>query len=74
MRPLTRPTRWRSRHPSVRQKRVIKERDRCCIDCGATELLEYDHVPSFDETGHTIVEEVRLRCAPCHRRRHGRLG
>jgi hypothetical protein len=64
----------RRRHPSVRQKRVIKERDRCCIDCGATELLEYDHVPSFGETGHTVVEETELRCAPCHRRRHGRGG
>lgn len=62
----------RRRHPSVRQKRVIKERDRCCVDCGATELLEYDHVPSFDETGHTVVEETELRCAPCHRRRHER--
>ncbi len=62
----------RRRHPSVRQKRVIKERDRCCVDCGATELLEYDHVPSFDETGHTVVDETELRCAPCHRRRHER--
>jgi hypothetical protein len=35
------------RHPSTRQKRVVKERDRACVDCGATTLLEYDHVPDF---------------------------
>lgn len=58
------------RHPSARQKRVVKERDRVCVDCGATTLLEYDHVPDFAQTGHTVVEELQLRCAPCHQRRH----
>lgn len=58
------------RHPSVRQKRVVKERDRVCVDCGATTLLEYDHVPDFAQTGHTVVEELQLRCSPCHQRRH----
>ena len=60
------------RHPSTRQKRVVKERDRCCVDCGTTTLLEYDHVPDFAMTGHTVVEELQLRCAPCHQRRHDR--
>ena len=60
------------RHPSTRQKRVVKERDRVCVDCGATTLLEYDHVPDFAQTGHTVVEELQLRCAPCHQRRHER--
>lgn len=58
------------RHPSVRQRRVVKERDRACVDCGATTLLEYDHVPEFAQTGHTVVDELQLRCAPCHQRRH----
>jgi len=58
------------RHPSTRQKRVVKERDRACVDCGATTLLEYDHVPDFAQTGHTVVDELQLRCAPCHQRRH----
>src|SRR5690606_35109129 len=60
------------RHPSARQRRVVKERDRVCVDCGATTLLEYDHVPDFAQTGHTVVEELQLRCAPCHQRRHER--
>lgn len=60
----------RRRHPSRRQKLVVKERDRVCVDCGSRDLLEYDHVPPFEETGHTIIDELLLRCAPCHRRRH----
>jgi hypothetical protein len=64
----------RRRHPTTRQKRVVKERDRVCVDCGSTDLLEYDHVPDFAETGHTIVEELELRCATCHQFRHRRAG
>ena len=60
------------RHPSARQKRVVKERDRVCVDCGATTLHEYDHVPEFAQTGHTVVEELQLRCDLCHQRRHER--
>ena len=64
----------RQRHPTARQKRVVKERDRACVDCGSAELLEYDHVPDFEESKRTIVEELQLRCAVCHRFRHQRAG
>ena len=64
----------KQRHPSTRQKRVVKERDRHCVDCGATSLLEYDHVPDFAVSGRTVVDELELRCAPCHQRRHERDG
>ena len=60
----------RHRHPTTRQKRVVKERDRGCVDCGSTTLLEYDHCPDFEVSGRTVVDELELRCAPCHRRRH----
>ena len=60
----------RRRHPKVRQKRVVKERDRVCSDCGSSDLLEYDHEPPYETTGHTVVEELKLRCAPCHHKRH----
>ena len=60
----------RRRHPSTRQKRVVRERDRRCVDCGSADLLEYDHVPPFELTGRTVVEELELRCAPCPRHRH----
>ena len=60
----------RRRYPTTRQRRVVKERDRACVDCGTRDLLEFDHVPAYAQTGHTIVEELQLRCAPCHRFRH----
>ena len=60
----------RQRHPTARQRRVVKERDRVCVDCGRDELLQYDHVPDFDLTRRTVVDELRLRCTPCHDRRH----
>ncbi len=60
----------RRRHPSARQRRVVRERDGACIDCGSTEHLEFDHDPEFEITGRTLVEELHLRCRACHRRRH----
>jgi 5-methylcytosine-specific restriction endonuclease McrA len=62
----------RQRHPTLRQKRVIHERDRACVDCGSTDLLRYDHQPDYEQTRHTIIEEVELRCAPCHHKRHAK--
>ncbi|CAN5806031.1 HNH endonuclease signature motif containing protein [soil metagenome] len=60
----------RRRLPTERQKRVVKERDRHCVDCGTGDLLEFDHVPAYEFSEQTITAELRLRCAPCHRRRH----
>jgi len=62
----------RRRHPTARQKRLVKTRDQNCTDCGRNQLLEYDHVPQFETTGHTITTELELRCAPCHGKRHKR--
>ena len=62
----------RRRHPTTRQKRVVRERDRKCVDCGSTDLLQYDHDPDYELTKHTIVDELEIRCAPCHHKRHGR--
>lgn len=64
----------KQRHPTARQKRVVKERDQVCIDCGSSDLLEYDHVPDFAESGHTVVEELALRCSPCHAFRQKQAG
>jgi hypothetical protein len=60
------------RHPTTRQKRVVRERDRACVDCGATDFLQYDHEPSYDESGRTVVDELTPRCWACHRARHRR--
>ena len=61
------------RHPSARQRRLVRERDRVCVDCGVSELLEYDHQPDYEITHRTVVEELCLRCRDCHRARHERM-
>ncbi len=60
----------RRRYPTVRQRRVVDERHPRCVDCGGTELLEYDHEPPFSVTGHTHTDELTRRCSQCHDRRH----
>jgi hypothetical protein len=61
----------RHRHPTARQQRVVRERDGGrCVDCGSTELLQFDHVPDFDESHRTVVDELQDRCRRCHDRRH----
>jgi hypothetical protein len=60
----------RHRHPTARQKRVVHERDRACVNCGATDLLEYDHDPPYEESHRTLVSELKGRCPICHHRRH----
>ena len=62
------------RHHTKRQKLVVKERDRHCVDCGSTDFLEHDHVPDFEQTKRTLVEETELRCSRCHTARHRRDG
>ncbi|MEO8697739.1 MAG: DUF222 domain-containing protein [Acidimicrobiales bacterium] len=62
----------RQRHPTTRQKRVVHERDRRCVDCGSTDLLRYDHDPDYEYTRRTVIEELRVRCAPCHHKRHAK--
>lgn len=60
----------RHRHPSTRQKRVVRERDQGCVDCGARNLLEFDHDPPYAVSGRTVIDELHLRCWTCHRARH----
>ena len=61
----------RRRHPTTRQARLVGEQHHHqCIDCGTTDLLEFDHNPPYEQTGHTITTELEPRCAPCHRARH----
>ena len=59
-------------HHTKRQKLVVKERDKVCVDCGSTDFPQYDHVPDFEQSKRTLVEETELRCSRCHAERHRR--
>ena len=67
-RPVNASTRRRS--PTVRQQRVVKARQPHCVDCGTTQLIQYDHNPDYDITRHTHTDELEPRCTPCHTARH----
>ncbi len=41
---------------------LFKAYDHQCVDCGRSDLLDYDHVPDYEETGHTVTTELELRC------------
>jgi hypothetical protein len=61
----------RHRHPTARQQRVARERHaNRCVDCGSTELLEDDHVPSYARSHQTRVDQLEPRCVNCHHARH----
>lgn len=60
----------RQRHPTTRQKRVVRERDRRCVDCGGTAFMQYDHVPPFEVSRRTLIDELEGRCWTCHTARH----
>jgi hypothetical protein len=65
----------RHRHPTVRQRRVARERHgNRCVDCGSTDLLEDDHVPSYAEHHETRADRLEPRCPVCHHRRHREQG
>ncbi len=68
----TKPINVSGKHrlPTTRQKRLVKDRDRGCVDCGRRELLTFDHTPDFAESHRTVGEELETRCAPCHWKRH----
>ncbi|PZR98156.1 MAG: hypothetical protein DLM70_17870 [Chloroflexi bacterium] len=49
-------------------RRYIWKRDRGqCQQCGATELLQYDHIIPWSMGGSNTVENLSLLCAECNR-------
>ncbi|MHB1138653.1 MAG: hypothetical protein ACYC2O_06815 [Microthrixaceae bacterium] len=63
----------RQRHPTLRQQRVVAERDgHACSEpkCSSRAFLDFDHDPPFAESKHTVIDELTLRCAFHHRGRH----
>lgn len=77
----------RKRKQARRRSKVKALRQACkiaCIDCGATEKLQFDHVrgikrinvASIRHTATALLAEIALcevRCSPCHHTRHKKL-
>ncbi len=67
----------RQRHPTTRQRRVVSARDdHTCTapGCDSSQFLEIDHDPPYEETGHTVIDELRVLCSAHHRERHAPEG
>lgn len=62
-----RPTRT---HISDELRRAVYERDGgCCVQCGSSFNLQYDHILPVALGGATTLENLQLLCADCNRRK-----
>jgi hypothetical protein len=62
---------WLARHETPEETETRQRNATALRTWTDPDGLQYDHVPDFEETGHTIIEELFLRCSKCHRDRHG---
>lgn len=63
----------RTRRMSSRTRRAVLERDgRKCVECGSAKFLEIDHVVRYIDGGSDDLENLRVLCESCHRKRGGR--
>ncbi len=65
----------RRRHPTTRQKRVVQARAGWTCDqpgCNARTFLQTHHTTPYQDSGHTVTDELRLKCALHHREHHQR--
>jgi len=66
------PTRHRP-HIPLDVRRAVFERDGyCCVLCSDSERLSLDHVKPYSKGGEDTVENLRLLCVDCNRRRGNR--
>lgn len=55
---------------STELRRAVFERDGgCCVECGETFDLQYDHILPVARGGATTLENLQLLCAECNRRK-----
>lgn len=70
---------YKARRHRARREQAIRELGGCCVDCGTTDNLEFDHVDAstklLDIGSLSSYSEARLqaelrkcvlRCVPCH--------
>jgi HNH endonuclease len=60
---------------SLNLRRAVFIRDGCaCVQCGALDLLELDHVIPFSLGGPDTVANLRVLCRRCNRKRGAQCG
>ncbi len=63
-----------SRHIPQEVKIAVWQRDQArCVQCRATDYLEYDHIIPFSKGGASTVNNVQLLCRRCNQAKGGRI-
>jgi len=56
-----------SRYIPKQIKDEVRKRDReRCVDCGATDYLEFDHITPYSKGAPNVVDNIQLLCRRCN--------
>lgn len=67
-------TKDNTRNISQAVKNIVWTRDGGqCVECGATDYLEYDHIIPFSKGGSSSEKNVQLLCRRCNLKKHDRI-
>lgn len=67
-------TKDNTRNISQAVKNMVWTRDGGqCVECGATDYLEYDHIIPFSKGGSSSEKNVQLLCRRCNLKKHDRI-
>jgi len=59
--------------PSHVKDAVWKRDKQCCVSCGSSEKLEFDHNIPFSRGGSNTVNNIQILCQKCNRRKSNKI-
>lgn len=63
----------REKIPEHVRQAVWKRDGGCCVKCGATEDLQFDHIIPFSKGGATSIENLQILCGTCNREKSNKI-